>query len=230
MAPNRPKVRTKVTPENLASGGVLNLDGQQRGALDLAGKDLVQPGVTVSVEQDPQGLDGAGEFGTDIDHDLQCMPPMGTVKPFGDDPQNGHMPDDEGMDKWPQRTTYRKRLKEYQDRAKKTQKDVADYLGLSLAHFRNAIYRPEKRLGVDMLSASAGLFGCGIQEFVDDPAALSTDIDLTKSNPIDRYRFNQMIQVMGDKELSDSDRQLLFEDFIRDVERLLVIKRKLAKK
>lgn len=72
-------------------------------------------------------------------------------------------------DIWPQRVIFRKRLREYQLASGWTQEQVAEVLGVELSHLRNSIYRSEKKLGLEPLQRAAGLFGCSVTEFLDDP-------------------------------------------------------------
>jgi len=112
------------------------------------------------------------------------------------------------MDKWPQRKRYRELLKKYLKETGKTQEEVAQELELSLDHFRNCMYRPEKRLGIDALSKSAGMFGCSVAEFVDDPAGDPTSIGV-ETTEIDRF----MLRVMGSdlSKLTEAQKQAAFE-------------------
>jgi len=186
-------------------------------------------GIRLPMDPAPQLGNGNVEFQMNV-HAVNRMPFLGAVKRNWADGKIRRNVDDWGMDTWPQRSRYRDILKAFCAREGRTQEWVADQLGLSLSHFRNSLYRPEKRLGVDALSKSAGLFGCSVAEFVDDPGASPAGIDLSNESPLNRFWFNRMIQALSDSILTDDDRAILFEDLMRDTERRIAEKRKIEKK
>lgn len=141
------------------------------------------------------------------------------------------MPKRSDIEVWPQRTAFRKRLKEYGKAQSLTQAEVATQLGLTLSTLRMYLYDTTRRPTQRTLEKASQLFGCSVTEWIDDPGAERPGgVDLSNESPIDRYRFDQMLIAMSDKSLSDVDRQILFEDFMNSVQRLTIIKGKVGKK
>lgn len=146
------------------------------------------------------------ETTTKVFHGLYCMPKMGAVKSTKADSLEGHNHQTGAMDVWPQRTLFRKRLKEYLDAHGWTQDRAAAALGVELIHLRNCLYRKEKRLGIEPLQRAAALFGCSITEFIDDPAATVEGIPkegLTRLSEAKRAVMFMMFQNLQHEDVSD---------------------------
>lgn len=138
--------------------------------------------------------------------------------------QNGHH---EGMtDVWPQRAEFRKYMKGYQaamlaqHHLKVTHKQIAKSLGISEGHLRNVLYRPTYTLSVDALQRAARLFGCSITEFIDDPNIKPAGQELTGLSDQARFFAIVLVKDLVSGDLSDDDRQELWEDFQRGLARI----------
>jgi hypothetical protein len=129
------------------------------------------------------------------------------------------------MDIWPKRENYKTRLKAHLKKTGETQAQFAqDHLGLSLSHFRNCLYRDEKRLGVDALSTSAGLFGCSVSEFIDDPGAEVAGQTTDGLSEKSRFLASLMFDKFKSSDLTDDDREILYQDYLQNYDRLQTLK------
>jgi transcriptional regulator with XRE-family HTH domain len=116
------------------------------------------------------------------------------------------------MSKWVQLPAFISRVEAYQAETGENHLQIAERLGVSLSTFRNWLYG-QKTPGFKAKQRAALLFGCDVNEFIDNGGAdRPTSVDLTTFSEIDRYRFDQIIKTLGDERLSDNDRQMLFED------------------
>jgi len=80
----------------------------------------------------------------------------------------GLTPDSRGMEKWAQRERFQLALKAYQESTGKIHEDVAADLEITLPTLRNYLYG-SKNPSTKVLQRAAGLFGCSVTEFIDDP-------------------------------------------------------------
>lgn len=106
-----------------------------------------------------------------------------------------------GVDIWPQRIAFRAAMEDYQAREGLKRAQVATKLGVGLGTLNNA-YRPEARIGIDVLVRAAGLFGVSVATFLDDAGAPPPGAS-GESTEIDRF----LLRLIGDDLASMSDDQ-----------------------
>ena len=220
----RPEIITEITPINGAVGGHLDLDAKLGGAGNLARHNFMQTRVALAPKATAQLGDRKREFPPDIVHDLHTMPLRSIVNDSWAYSLKGNSEHDWGMDIWPKRENYKTRLKAHLKLKGETQAQFAALLGLSLTHFRNGLYREEKRLGVDALSQSAGIFGCSVSEFVDDPGAEIAGQTTEGLSEKSRFLASLMFDKFKASDLTDEDREILYQDYLQNYDRLKSLK------
>ncbi len=180
------------------------------------------PEVDVGHPQLPSKVrDWAREEIPDVIHGSNSMAFQATVKHRRPSSGIKSLADYVGMtDVWPQRQRFRVLLALYQTRNGKTQQQVADDLGVSLGHLRNLLYRPGRRPSLEVIQRACGLFSVPVTDFVDNPAAQVGGQDLSSQTDQARFFATVIIKDMSAEDLSDEDRQELWEDFQRGLARI----------
>ena len=217
---NGPQVRTKRTPTNDALSGLLNANSQFWGGHPVAGKD--PPEVLVAhIEPALEVSDGEGEGVPQVGHPLKGITYGIIVKPNASSNIQDWNHHNEGMtEAWPQKNRFRVLLALYQTRNGKSQDQVASELGVSLGHLRNLLYRSDKRPSLELLQRACTLFGVSVTDFIDDPNARPAGQDLSSASEQSRFLASVIVQDMNAPDLTDEDRQELWEDFQRGLSRI----------
>jgi len=126
---------------------------------------------------------------------------------------------------WLRAGAFKKRLKEYQARTGKTQAQVAKDLGTTYGTLRFWLSgtRPPR---VENLQAAVILFGngCSLSEFIDDPGKEIAGVDVTQLSEKRRFLAGLMFEGITAEGLSDEDAQLLYEDWLANLNRLRALK------
>ena len=147
---------------------------------------------------------------------------MSIPYPNGLEISNGDNP---GMTRWPQRESFRKELNKYKKAQGITSKVAAERFGTALGTLNAYLSRKDTLPSLEWLQAACAVMKIGVNQFIDDPGGeRPTTLDLSPYSAIDRYRFDQLIHELGDEQLTDDDRQMLFEDFKNKKQWLLSLK------
>ena len=215
-----PQIRTKRRPRNGPASSGLNAYRQLRGGHPMARKH--PPEMDVGHPQLPSKVrNGAREEVPDVSHALDDMAFQATVKHRRTSSGIESMADYVGMtDVWPQRQRFRVLLALYQTNTRKNQQQAAEDLGVSLGHLRNLLYRPGRRPSLEVIQRACGLFGVPVTDFVDNPTAQVGGQDLSSQTDQARFFATVIIKDMSAEDLSDEDRQELWEDFQRGLARI----------
>ena len=207
--------RRNLKPKNPNGlNGPMSGDLNSLGSLGATGQESMNLFVEFVVTPAPQVTEQGSDVGDTIRevHAASISPFRGDATQNSDAPNSGDRPQNWAMDKWIQLPAFVKRVEEYQDKTGKTHTQVALELGASVSTLRNWLYG-QKVPGFKKKQRAAALFGCDVNEFIDNAAAeRPTSVDLTAYSEIDRYRFDQVIKTLSDPALTDDDRQMLFED------------------
>ena len=216
----RPQYRRKGRPRHGPRGGGLNGYRQPRGCLLDASEH--PPEVDIGNTNLPGELrDRAWDSVPKVGHASNTMASQATVKHLRSSSCLETLEQDVGMnDVWPQRLRFRVLLALYQERTHKTQEQAASDLGVSLGHLRNLLYRPGRRPSLDFIQRASGLFGVVLTEFVDDPVGQVGGQDLSSQSDQARFFSTVIVKDMNAEDLSDEDRQELWEDFQRGLARI----------
>lgn len=216
---NGPDVRAEHGPSDPTIGGVLNADRKQRRGPPRPRKNA--PEVLVGDPKLPLEVrDGAWDQMADITHVNKGMTYLIRVKAKGSSNTKRRNAHNGPMDVWPQRMRFKVLLALYQTKNKKTQQKVADELGISLGHLRNIMYRDDRRPSLDVLKKACVLFGVSVTDFIDDPNALPAGQDMSDQSDQARFLATVMVQDLMASDLTDEDRQELWEDFQRGLARI----------
>ncbi len=224
------KVGTEVRPFHSPARDCFDPKRQLKRAFLFPGHVFMHPGVAFPTQAALKLGDGKGENWTDIGHALDCMPLGGRVNPenlYSPDGQNLH---DLGMDDiWPRRVAFRNRLEEFLKQEGMTQKEFAEKIGISLSHLRNCLYREDKKLGIENIQRACAEFKCSIVEFVDDPGAPIGGQDMSNNSEQARFFGSLILKDVAAEDLTDDDRQELFKEHQRAVERIRAQKARIAR-
>lgn len=217
---NGPEVGAKHPARYGATRGVLDADSQFWGGESAACKDT--PEVLVGHGKLALKLgDGARDEVAKVGHVIESMAFRATVKPNRSSFGIETLAEDVEMnDVWPQRLRFRVLLALYQARNGKTQEQAAEDLGVSLGHLRNLCYRPGRRPSLELIRRASGLFGVALTEFVDSPGVQIGGQDLSSQSDQARFLSTVIVKDMSAEDLSDEDRQELWEDFQRGLARI----------
>ena len=127
-------------------------------------------------------------------------------------------------DRWPQRSRFLELLEDWQTRNNKTSKDFADAIGKSLASFYTYRTRTTSRPPQELLVKMADVLGVSITEFIADPGATIAGQAVKGLTEKEQFFAEMMFNKYRDPDLTEEDRQLLFEDWTRDYDRLKAMK------
>lgn len=224
-----PKVGPEIAAPHGSTCSRLDGNGKFSRAPGFARDNFVETCVGTTLDQGQEFGDGEGDQGADVCHDLKCMPTGGRVKasmPYTQFGHTGHTLD--MSDIWPQRQAFRARLGEFLERTRQTQAQFCDLIGVSLDHLRNALYRPAKRLSLDAIQRSAGIFGVSVTEFIDDPGAEILGQDLVYLSDQARFFASLMVKDMASEDLTDEDRKFIYQDFQSAIQRHRAVKARKA--
>jgi len=75
------------------------------------------------------------------------------------------------MDEWAYRKQFRERVAEFRSKHHLSPEEMATRLGLKLTTYSGYLYKKKGKPGVEVLQLAAGLFGCSVLEFMDDPGS-----------------------------------------------------------
>lgn len=225
-----PEVGPEISPPNSAGGCLFNGDSRVGRTSLRALKHLVKRRIARQSELPLKFCDREYNAGSEVHSTLYNRFATNRVKslqPYFTNECIAHTCD---MDSWPQRAAFSARLKEYQKQTGKTQAQAAIDLGLSLDGLRQILYQKKRRARLDTCQRAASVFGCSVTEFLDDPGANPAGVDLSTHTPMDRYRFGRMIESMNELPLTEEDKDILFEDWMRDAQRRAASNQKREKK
>lgn len=139
----------------------------------------------------------------------------------------------EGMgDRWPQRSRFKEIVDAWRHREGLTIAAIAERLDLTYNTLRQytSPARKDTKPSVELLTRAAILFGCRLTEFVDDPNADPGGVPLGALAPLDRSKFDRMIKAVNEElVLTDEDKDILYEDYMRDAGRRDAANRKRGK-
>lgn len=215
-----PQVRTKRTPLDHPIGGFFDANGQLGRCDAVASED--PPKVLVAHAEPPLKVsDRKGEGSTEVVHALKHITYQVIVKPRRTSNIHAGIDHNGGMTQtWPQKNRFRVLLALYQMKNGKSQEKVASELGVSLGYLRNILYRSDKRPSLELLQRACALFGVSVTDFVDDPNAKLAGQDLSSASAQARFLASVIVQDMNAPDLTDEDRQELWEDFQRGLSRI----------
>ena len=153
---------------NGAASGCFDAPGELPGWEGCALQDFMEMGI-VGVEGSGQSGD-VGDRGTEIEHAGSVGPKPRTFNP---NPYGifSHNSEDGDMDEWAYRRQFRDRVAEYRSKHHLTPDEMAMRLGLKPSTYTGYLYKKKGKPGVEVLQLAAGLFGCSVLEFMDDPGA-----------------------------------------------------------
>lgn len=237
-----PQVGTERRRGDSPGCGGFDALGQLRRADFLPGHHRVEMRVGAKLQQaggiQPTQQLGKreGEKRADIGHGtLDSMPSKGRVKALMPYFQTGQIPHSGGMTNiWPQRDLYRIHLEEFLEKTGMTQELFCDEVNkrakvyeeagkkvhLSLSHLRNALYRKNKRLGLEILQISSAIFNISVMNYIDDPGAPIAGQDMSEESEEDRFFARMLIKGARPKDLNSEQKQYVIEDVFRTVARI----------
>lgn len=141
---------------------------------------------------------------------------MSTPRSSGFEIANIHT---ESMEEWTHRAAFRDAIARYKSANGGTTEDVAVLLGSTKGTLNAYLYRKDTKPSLEFLQRAAALMGVSVTMFIDDPTPNSPGVDLSTLDPLDRARFGRMVQAIGGGVLTEDDKDALFEDFMRDLQR-----------
>ena len=172
-----------------------------------ARKNLQHPGVGLrpGSPKDFRDRESGGDERSQIHvYDDTSVPD--TVKPDQPHSLKRHSEYIGHMDTWPERLAFKSHVAKYARATEKTQKLIADDLGLELSSLRNLLHRSDRKPGIDTLTRASALFGCSITEFIDDPGGTIPGIDqpdLARLSQAKKAVMNMMFQNLRHEEVTD---------------------------
>lgn len=155
---------------------------------------------------------------------IGSQPSIATPNPVG--PENIFS----NEERWPQRTVFRTRIEAFKEQMgaetgrKILLRDVAQMLGLKESTLYGYMYAPDTMPSLQVLQRASALFGCTVIEFIDDPGGGRLGQDLSYLSPQARFLADLTLKDLAAGDLTDDDRRFLWEDHIRAVERLRVMR------
>lgn len=120
---------------------------------------------------------------------------------------------------WPQRPQFKSEINQLKKAKGWTLAQVAERLRSTEGTLHAYMYGKKTKPSLEYLQDAAALAGCSVSLFIDDPGAAPGGFDLSDRNPIDRYRAGRIIDYMNNPLLTEEDKDILFEDYIRDASR-----------
>jgi transcriptional regulator with XRE-family HTH domain len=170
--------------------------------------------VEFVVTTSPQFAEEFSDIGDSIRevHDLNVTPFGGYATLKDDVPEKDDATQTGRMTNWVQLPAFVKRVETFQAEHGMTHAQVAKELGVVLSTLRNWLYGT-KTPGFKKKQRAAQLFGCDVNEFIDNPGAPRlTSIDTKSAPEIQRFQNDQALRILSDERLTDEDRQTLIED------------------
>ena len=183
---------------------------------NLSSHAAVKLGIRPIADAPLKLSDGTGDKGSKVHYEIQDTPSQDIVNSqrlyslSGLGTQSVFMT----TDVWPQRKNFRKRLDAYLKKNDLIQADVAKMLGIELSHLRNALYRPEKRLSLEVLQVACRVFGCHITEFIDNPNESLPGIDdgeMAHLSPSKRLIIRSVAQKLGQEDVTDESAEKVWK-------------------
>jgi len=107
---------------------------------------------------------------------------------------------------------------------KKTSQDFATAIGKSLASFYTYRTRSASIPTAELLIKMATVLDCDITELITNPKATVAGQSLKGLSEMEQALAHMAFGKFRDPDLTEDDRQILFQDWIRDYDRLKAMK------
>jgi len=127
-------------------------------------------------------------------------------------------------DRWPQRERFCELLDQWIADGNGTTAEFAYQVKKSVAMIYSLRSRPTSLPTVELVVDIARVLRCRITELITDPGATIAGQDVTGLTGKEQVLAEIIFQKYRDPEFDEADRQQLFEDFIRDYDRLKAMK------
>ena len=129
-----------------------------------------------------------------------------------------------GIDRWPQRARFNELLDEW---CKRNHANLADF-AKACEKSASSIYTYSSRIASrppePLMRVFAKTLGCSILEFTTDPAATIAGQAVDGLSEREQVLAEMLFSKFRDPALSEDDRQMLFEDWMRDYDRIKTMK------
>lgn len=224
-----PDVRSEIPSLNRAVGGPFDGKRQLERGPALTSLDLSEhrtaianrPSQLAKIDPVPirHGLPLSPEkIGTDCPYVKDKSSPLGTTRHNGQRVPMGHAV---GMTTWFNLPRFRQRLEEFRDRTGKTNADVAAAMGIKPDTFSKYLYNNAKRqFSMEQLMGASALFECSVYEFILDSANTCRNEGLTSLSDKAKFFAQLILEKYRSSDISDEDREILYEDFVRNEQRI----------
>ncbi len=225
------EVGPKLPPADDSPCGELQPNREGPARCPFPGQDLIKAAVRAGAARGLQfGVNEAAEAGPKVH--TSRVPPKRVyatlylhMPKMAPGPHFGLMTNikEGGRPVWLHLDNFKNEVQAYARSTGKGHREIAADLGIGLAFFRNILYG-QKKPGTATLSRAAALFRCPLTNFLDDPGALIETEDVRELTEAQRFQAKVIIRDMRAEDLTDTDWQVLFEDYIHSRDRLRALK------